>query len=264
VFAAARSVNPRIRCIGYHHAILFPRQHAIGLALGHYYDPDVICTAGDVTRNILERIDGLNGKPLVTVGTHRQESLEISFSQKVRSNPTPACLVIPDGTLRECLLLFDFVLNAASMFSAITFILRLHPVMPLSTVMGKDKRLRFLPDNVKISHETIDKDFEMCRWALYRGSGAAIRAVASGLRPIYFKPSGEVLSIDPLYMMQKWKRVVENTIDLKLALDYDLHSSIENIEQEWLHALDFSRQYYTPPNLEIFCRSVAGDQELKQ
>lgn len=264
VFAAARSINPQIRCIGYQHAILFPRQHAIGLSLGYPYNPDIICTAGHTTRKILERTYEVSGIPLVTVGTHRQETLDTSFFRKVSILPDSACLVIPDGTLHECLLLFDFVLSVAPLCSSITFILRLHPVMPFSVIMGKDKRLRSLPVNVKISQGTIDKDFEMCRWALYRGSGAAIRAVTAGLRPFYFKPPGEMLSIDPLYMMTTWKRVVESTDDLKLAMDLDLQSDVENIEKEWMYAVDFTRQYYTPQDLEIFYRSVVGDQGLIQ
>lgn len=264
VFAAARSVNPSIRCVGYHHAILFPRQHAISRALGHPYDPDIVCTGGHITREMLERTSGLGGTPVVTVGTHRQENLEIPFSQKVGAQFVPACLVIPDGTIEECLLIFDFVLKAALMVPAVTFIIRMHPVMPFSTVMDRDERLRSLPENVQISHETIDVDFERCRWALYRGSGAAIRAVAAGLRPFYFKPVGEMLGIDPLYAMQTWKRVVETGSDLKASLDFDLHCGIEVLEQEWLPERDFCRQYYTPADLETFCRSVVSGQGLKQ
>lgn len=264
VFAAARSVNPSIRCVGYHHAILFPHQHAISRALGSAYDPDIVCTAGHITREILEKTSGLSGTPVVTVGTHRQENLEISFSQKVAASFIPACLVIPDGTLEECLLIFDFVLEAALILPTVTFIIRMHPVMPFSTVQGRDVRLRSLPENIQISNESIGVDFERCRWALYRGSGAAIRAAAAGLRPFYYRPPGEMLSIDPLYAMESWRRVVETSGDLKASLDCDLRCSSEALEQEWLPARDFCRQYYTPSNLEMFCRSIVGDQGLKQ
>lgn len=264
VFAAARSVSPSIRCVGYHHAILFPRQHAISRALGRPYDPDIVCTAGHITREMLERTSGLGGTPLVTVGTHRQENLAMPFSQKVGARFAPACLVIPDGTIEECLLIFDFVLEAALILPAVTFIIRMHPVMPFSTVMDRDERLRSLPENIQISRETIDVDFERCRWALYRGSGAAIRAVAAGLRPFYFKQLGEMLSIDPLETMETWKRVVKTASDLKASVDFDLHCSIETLEQEWLPARDFCHRYYTPADLEKFCASVASNQGLEQ
>lgn len=264
VFSAARSVSPSIRCVGYHHAILFPRQHAISRALGRRYDPDIVCTAGHITREMLQRTSGLRGTPLVTVGTHRQENLEMPFSRKVAAPFVPACLVIPDGTIEECLLIFDFVLRAAIMVPAVTFIIRMHPVMPFSAVMVRNERLRSLPANVHVSHETIDVDFERCRWALYRGSGAAIRAATAGLRPLYFKPPGEMLGIDPLYALQTWKRVVETGIDLMASLNFDLHCGIDFLEQEWLPARGFCHQYYTPADVETFCRSVMSGQGLKQ
>lgn len=264
VFAAARSVSPSIRCVGYHHAILFPRQHAISRALGRLFDPDIVCTAGHFTKEVLKRTSGLHGTPLITVGTHRRENLKMPFSRKVAAPFVPACLVIPDGTIEECLLIFDFVLRVAITVPAVTFIIRMHPVMPFSVVMVRDERLRSLPANVQISHETIDVDFERSRWALYRGSGAAIRAAAAGLRPLYFKPSGEMLGIDPLYALQTWKRVIETGIDLKASLDFDLHCGMDVLEQEWLPAQGFCHQYYTPADLEIFCCLVMSGQGLKQ
>ena len=263
VFAAARSVNPSIRCIGYHHAILFPRQHAISRALGSSYNPDIVCTAGHITRQMLERTSGLSGTPLVTVGTHRQENLGIPFSRKLGTQFAPACLVIPDGTMEECLLIFDFVLKVAILAPAVTFVIRMHPVMPFSMVVFRDERLRSLPENIQISLETIDLDFERCRWALYRGSGAAIRAVAVGLRPFYFKPPGEILSIDPLYTMETWKRVVVTPSDLQTAQNLDLQCSIDVLEQEWLPARDFCSDYFSAANLNQFCRSAVADHELK-
>lgn len=262
VFAAARSVNPAIRCIGYHHAVIFPRQHAISRALGGPYDPDIVCTAGNVTREMLKRTYGLGGTPLVTVGTHRQETSGMHLSIKLDSKNAPSCLVVPDGTIEECLLIFDFVLGVAAILPTVTFIIRTHPVMPFSTVVKADERLRDLPENIHISHETIGVDFERCRWVIYRGSGAAIRAVAAGLRPFYFKPSGETLSIDPLYMMEKWRRVVEIVGDLKASIDFDLHASIEALQKEWVPARDFCHQYFTPIDLVTFCRSVMNGQKI--
>jgi hypothetical protein len=49
-FRAARAARPGIRCIGYHHTILFPRQHAIRRPLGSGFDPDVLLTVGSITQ----------------------------------------------------------------------------------------------------------------------------------------------------------------------------------------------------------------------
>jgi hypothetical protein len=263
VFAAARSVSPSIRCIGYHHAILFPHQHAISRGLGSRYDPDVVCTAGHITKEMLKKAPGLMETPVTTVGTHRQESLDVPLSEKIGAQIDPTCLVIPDGTLEECPLILDFVLRVAIKMPAVTFLIRMHPVMPFAILVEMDGRLRTLPKNVQISHEPIDVDFVRCRWAIYRGSGAAIRAVAVGLRPFYIKPADEILNIDPLHALQTWRQVVQTDSDLQAALDVDLQSSIEVLEREWLPARDFCRQYYTPADLNQFCRSVVSEQEMK-
>ena len=260
VFAAARSVNPYIRCIGYHHTILFPRQHAISRTLCQPYDPDIICTAGHVTREILEKSFGLGCISVVTVGVHRQQNLEVIFSEKVRAQFAPACLVIPDGTISECLLFFNYVLKAAIELPTINFIVRLHPVMPLSTIIDCDVRLKSLPRNVQISNDEIEIDFERCRWVIYRGSSAVIRAVATGLRPFYLKPANEILNIDPLNKMNSWKRIVQNTTDLKEGLDFDLSNNFEDLEKEWLSAHQYCKQYFTPQNYEKFYHAVLGDQ----
>ena len=263
VFAAARSVRPSIRCVGYHHAVLFPRQHAISRRLGSRYDPDVVCTAGHITEEILKKTSGLMGTPVTTVGTHRQESLDVPFAKKIGAQIDATCLVIPDGTMKECLLIFNFVLRVSIKMPAVTFLIRMHPVMPFETLVKADDRLRSLPKNVQISHEPINVDFERCRWAIYRGSGAAIRAVAVGLRPFYLKLADEILSIDPLYAMQTWRQVVQTDNDFQVALDVDLQSSIEVLEREWLPARDFCRQYYAPADLNQFCRSVVSELELE-
>lgn len=260
VFAAARSVDPTIRCVGYHHAILFPRQHAIKRALGRKYDPDVICTAGNVTRNILESAYRLHGVPVVTVGTHRQEEPNGDLIEKELMGGTPACLVVPDGTLEECVTIFSFVLDAAMIAPAVNFILRLHPVMPLAAVMEKCAGLRNLPSNVHISDQSIDVDFKRSRWAIYRGSGAAIRAVVAGLRPFYFKPRGERLGIDPLYALDAWRCVISSPEELLARIELDLASDMGILMQELAKPKEFCMEYFIPADTNRFCQNIVNSE----
>ena len=256
VFAAARSVDAKIRCIGYHHAILFPRQHAIKRTLGRGYDPDIICTGGHITRRVLERTTLLHDTPLVTVGTHRREEDGLSLLRKTTARLAPACLVIPDGTMDECLTIFSFVLEIAVMAPAISFIIRMHPVMRFAAVAARDARLLALPGNVQVSSQSINADFDISRWAIYRGSGAAIRAVVAGLRPFYFKPRDEQLGIDPLYELDTWRSVVTTPDELMARMNLDLASDVKVLGEEMAKARDFCREFYTPVNLESFCRHI--------
>jgi len=258
VFAAARSVNPLIRCVGYHHAILFPRQHAIKRLLGREYDPDIICMGGNITRKVLEQTGQLRDIPVVTVGTHRQEEFGNYLMQKKTTGSTPACLVIPDGTIDECLTILGFVLKAAVMAPAINFIIRMHPVMSFAKVTARDARLLTLPENVLVSDQSISVDFDRSRWAIYRGSGAVIRAVVAGVRPFYFKPCSEQLDIDPMYELDAWRYTVTSPEELITRIQLDLASNTEVLAQELVKARDFCMKYFTPVNLEKFCHYIVN------
>lgn len=258
VFAAARSVNPSIRCVGYHHAILFPHQHAIKRSLGGEYDPDMICAAGHVTRAVLESFPLLQSLPVVTVGTHRQEEQGSSLIDKLSSEAAPACLVIPDGTMEECLTILDFVLVVAQAAPDINFVVRMHPVMPFASVVARDERLKAMPANVQISDKSINDDFERCRWAIYRGSGAAICAVVAGLRPFYFKPRDERLGIDPLYELQAWRYIVSGSEDFLPRIRLDLASDAEALAFELTKPREFCMAYFTPVSMEEFCRYIVA------
>lgn len=260
VFAAARSINPSIRCVGYHHAILFPRQHALKRRLGSKYDPDIICMGGNITRDALEQTSELSNIALVTVGTHRQEQFSQSALYTKFAHPTSACLVIPDGTVDECLTIFSFIIAAAAAAPTINFIIRMHPVMSFAVVAKKDERLLSLPQNVQISDQSIQADFDRSRWALYRGSGAAIRAVAAGLRPFYFKPLDEQLGIDPLYKLNTWRCIVTRPDELLERIHRDMQSDIEVLLSESAKARQFCAEYFTPVDLEKFCQHILGEK----
>jgi len=173
---------------------------------------------------------------------------------------TSVCLVIPDGTLEECLTIFSFVLEAAVIAPKINFILRLHPVMPLALVMERYARLRNPPSNVHISDQSIDADFKRSRWAIYRGSGAAIRAVVAGLRPFYFKPHWERLGIDPLYELDAWRRVISSPEELLAGIELDLASDVGILIQELAKPKEFCTEYFTPVDINKFCQNIVSPE----
>ncbi|MDP2127588.1 MAG: hypothetical protein Q8K97_09420 [Pseudohongiella sp.] len=256
-FSAGRSASPSIHCIGYQHAILFPRQHAIKQHLGREYNPDVILTSGEVTRDVLHAAAGLRSVRVVSVGTHRQDKSSMSLADKIRNTSSPACLVIPDGTMEECLTILSVVLEAAGQAPDIRFIVRMHPVMPFSSVVQVDRRLQRLPENIELSKQSLAADFDECRWAIYRGSGAAIRAVAAGLRPFYFARPDE-LHIDPIYPLRVWRTVINTPAGLIAGIRKDLLRDICALEEEWIGAQVFCKKYFMPVDVDVFCNEFSG------
>ena len=237
-FAAARTVAPGIRCVGYQHAMLFPKQHAIKRSLGPHFDPDVILTAGTVTRDILRKAISNNFINIQVGGTHRFKPFTPESLNEKMHPEKAQCLVVPDGTLSECVKIFDFVFEVAELAPNLKFIIRTHPVITYEKIAKDISRFKTLPDNVLLSTRSIDEDFKSCRWAIYRGSSAAIFAVVAGLRPFYIAKKDE-LSIDPLISLEEWRFIVSTPEQIITKIEIDSRCELKNLELEWVPAREF-------------------------
>ena len=246
-FYAARSVDPSVRCVGYQHTVLFPRAHALKRPLGGWYDPDLILTLGDVTRDILSASEGLSGTAIMTYGSHRHPSA----TKPRAADAAMRCLVIPEGLEPECLTLFDFALAAAARLPDLQFVLRTHPVLPFDSLARRYPRFRSLPANVCASSQAdITADFAQCDWALYRGSSAAVHAVLAGVRPMYVELQGE-MSIDPLCALNGWRRHVSSEEVFDAVIAADRAAAPEDRLREWEPARAFCARYVLPPKPDM-------------
>lgn len=247
-FHAARTVDSNVRCIGYQHAVLFPRTHALKRSLGKSYDPDVILTVGEVNRDILRVSHGLRGIPIVTYGSHRRVAVA---EQRRGGDASTRCIVIPEGLESECLALFDFALTAAACLPDLQFVLRTHPVFPFDWLARHHSRLRALPSNVRVSDQAdISADFSQCDWAIYRGSSAAVHAVLAGVRPVYVEFLGE-LPIDPLFALGGWRRHVTTVEEFGALVATDRATASEDRHREWEPARAFCDRYVVAPDPDI-------------
>ena len=89
----ARKINPSVICIGYQHAILFKKQHAIKRKLEMNFEPDYILFSGKKGLNSFKAIDYLPSNRLILFGTNRLETkrkkvLNLSSDKKSFSNIT--------------------------------------------------------------------------------------------------------------------------------------------------------------------------------
>lgn len=247
-FMAAREADPATRCIGYHHTILLPRHHAVLRPLGPGLDPDVIVTAGEVTRRRFAA--AYEGTPtrVAVMGMHRrltQASAPTRWTERPR-----ACLVIPEGLPAEVVLLFDFAIAAAAAAPDVTFILRLHPILSMAELQRQYPRFRNLPPNVTTSTADIREDFARSRWALYRGSNAAIYAVIAGVRPLYVERSGE-LSIDCMHELNVWKTAVRSADDVRRVTAAD-----EGDTAEAVAAAEYCSAFFMAPDYGVLSDAI--------
>jgi hypothetical protein len=250
-FHAARSVDPTTQCIGYQHTVLFPRSHAVKRALGGDFDPDVLLTVGEITRDRILETGSFSETSTVVYGSHRRApATDVRPPDFTRAR----CLVLPEGLEGECVRLFQFAVEAAVCTPEMIFVFRTHPVLPMSRLARDHGFLRTLPPNVEISREAqIGIDFARCGWALYRGSSAALHAVLAGIRPVYVEAPDE-LAFDPLFALRQWRRSIRSADEFAALVANDMAANAEERRKEWEPAREFCDRYVTEPQPAV----VAG------
>jgi hypothetical protein len=227
VFSVAHETSTGLQCVGYQHAAIFRLQHGALRKLGHPFDPDLILTAGSVSRGQIENAMKAHGIPVRVLGSSRAPPIlqghetkhfnEDGRTSEPDAGPSDACLVLPEGIVSECLFLFEFSLKCAELMPDMRFIWRLHPLITREIIMEAKPRLRVLPANVEFSQLALEDDFKRSRHALYRGSTAIVRAVCAGLQPIYLVQAGE-MSIDPLYELDAVRTKVVDPIEFQAMI----------------------------------------------
>jgi len=246
-FNGARSAKPDIKCVGYTHAPLFERQHAAWRPLGERFNPNQIMTSGSIQKEQLECTKALNNTPIEVLGSKRintlqkADAIEFRDTQK-KQQEQKTCLVIPEGIESEIKILFEFSLQCAMEFADLHFIWRLHPLFSFETLARTDHLYRSLPDNIELSSQRLEADFERCQWALYRGSSAIIQAVMAGLKPVYLHQQRE-MKFDPLYELKSWKDEVESPHDFNRVMSTEIE-----FKDHCQAALEYCRKTYEPFN----------------
>ena len=111
--------------------------------------------------------------------------------------------------------MFKYTLNLAFNNEKFNFFWRVHPVIKIENILKKMNINKLsLPKNIVISQEkNLERDFENCKFVIYRGSAAAIEALNYGLIPMYLKIRNEP-NIDILNSYKKIKvNYIKNSKD---------------------------------------------------
>lgn len=252
-FAAARSANPDIKCIGYQKSAIFRLQHSIRRNLTDKYNPDHILTAGEVGKYQLQTSLCTYGTSISVFGSKRLYKAKPDKNRlcnNLLQNNTlqrQAVLVIPEGDFKECSLLFEFSLSCAQLCPEIQFIWRLHPLITFKSLLARNSKLNNLPENIVLSTSKIEDDVLKCSWALYRGTTAIIMAIQAGLRPIYLQVPNE-MTIDPLYEIDNWKIMVSSCTDLLNVLTKQKEESQSSLINDQIILTDYCNKFFLPFN----------------
>ena len=207
-YAKAKLSKPSIKCIAYQHAPIFLYQNSLRRGIGENYDPDFICASGLNSEKELLTSARLGNSKIILLGSGRK----INVSPKIqKSEPTEhVCLVAPEGSIRECEILFRFALQCAGELRSMAFIWRFPHQITINTLRKNVEGFDNLESNIAISKLSLEDDIRSARYILYRGSSVAVLACQAGLIPVYFLQKGE-LTMDPLYGFKDEGRIVSTT-----------------------------------------------------
>ena len=244
IFAMARKINPSVVCIGYQHAILFKKQHAIKRKLEKNFEPDYILFSGKKGLNSFKAIDYLPSNRLILFGTNRLETKRKKVLN-LSSDKKKAFLILPEGDLIESVPLTKFVLQLALKYPQFQFIFRYHPITNVNQVIRQCPLLKQNLPNVKLSNESFTNDLARAQFVIYRGSTTIIKAVQNGLIPLYYQKKNEI-TIDPLFDIQQEKINLISTQDLDLIFD----KSLDEFEKSQTKIIEHVNDFFSPINYD--------------
>jgi len=249
VFRAVHDAVPPVQCIGYHHTILFPGAYALGAALGHGFDPDVILTAGEISAEWFKTQPLGLSREVRVAGSVRAPTFQPEASP---SSSATDCLVVPEGIAAEAAILFGIAIKAARQLPNVRFRLRLHPVLTRQAVLAESPDLGDIPTNAIWSDCELEDDVLASRTVLYRGSTAALTAALAGVRPIYATQEDDLVSIDPLEAIDGWRREICTGSDLATLLSQDLELNQTERDKLRADAQRYCQRYFKPFDRGVF------------
>lgn len=240
IFSNARKSNKSIKCIGYQHALILKKQHAVKRKLGRNYDPDFILTSGNDGKKKLINSGFIKEKNIFLLGTNRTVKKNILFRQK-----RDTFLILPEGDFIECFPLIDLLFELAKILPSHHFIIRFHPFTDILKLKKEKVQLTKLPKNITLSQKSFEDDLKKSDYAIYRGSTTIIKAIQSGLVPIHYHKKGEQF-IDPLFLLKKNKKNIQDPTDIYKIIKTNEEQNVKNLNV----LVEGLKQFFSPLTYE--------------
>jgi hypothetical protein len=234
VIRKVREFFPKIKLVAYQFSIITKYHHSMFRSLNKIYNPDIIMTSGSVTADLFKKKKLHKTSKILIYGSDK-------FTSKLQYKlPEKNILILPEGFWSETRILFDFCKLASTYLPDFKFYFRLHPLIKKKNFIKKNS-IQNVPGNLIISNNTLEKDFEKTKYAIYRGSATIIEAVNFGLIPIYYSQKNEI-SLNPLFKFEKKPFTIRNINDLNntLKINFEIKKLTEIRE--------YCKNFFQQPN----------------
>ena len=205
-----KTVNEKIKCIGYQHTFLSKYHRGIYNIISKNYNPNTIWSSHKSSYRLLKKKINTDKVKINFIGNLKNILVK---KKNVQKNNKNIFLVLPEGSVGDCVELFNFSLKSSFINKDYKYIWRVHPVININKIfrilrINKDK----LPKNISISKDSLDKDIKKSKFILYQGSSAVIQGLLNNSYPIYLKSKKKCF--DPLINQFKRKNHILNYKDL--------------------------------------------------
>ena len=237
----AQKLKKNIRKIGYQFGVIRKFQFSLFSLINKKFDPDVIFTIGKYNKKILT--SKLNKRLKINnFGLFNKAVINLNLNRNFKKSKKLKVLVMPEGIINEVQLFLNFCMMNPN--KKIEFTFRLHPIFFKNKIINK--QIKKIGGNVKISKNKLEYDIKNNDYLLYRGTGAVMNAVNSGLIPIYLHKKNQV-SLDPFYEVNKNHIVEYNNSLLEFITE---NRDKQNFKKEMIKIKKFSKTFYDKPKFK--------------
>lgn len=197
-------------CIGYYFAVIKKKKNFSFKNFDEQFMPNEIITSGNYSKKFFNKV---NIKKLNIYGSNR-----FQFSLNIKNNKCKkTILVAPEGVISETKYMLSFAKKCSQIYPNYKFIFRTHPDITKKLMINHNFILTTSRKNLIISNKELMEDIKVASFILYRGSSVVITSCINNLKPIYLKKSGELISHDPLYEINK--NVIVSPIELRRYIE---------------------------------------------
>lgn len=240
-----KKANPKVRCIGYQHTLLFKYNHSLLREISSLYDPDLILASGKTTLKLLNK--KLSKKIRIELlGSHKH-----NINNKNSINISKNILFLPSGEFEEAFNMTNFAINFAKFNSEINIIIRYHPI-----IKNKFNRLKEYK-NFRHSGSSIMNDCENSRWVVYSSSTAIFEAIQLGCLPIKLNIENLISINDPLWQINSdLITKIENKEELSIFINKTkYHKKFEiSLNKKYSILNDQINNLRAPLNIKIIAK----------
>ena len=165
------------------------------------------------------------------------------------------CLVLPEGIPSECHCLLNFSIACLKVLPNVRFIWRLHPVVDLRKLRSDNFQIQILPAALRISNASLESDLAQSNMVLYRGSTAAVQAVAAGLKPIYLQLKSEI-SINPLYEIDNYISKIKNVSEFGEAVAQMNKTKVTKTRKKDQFMINYCKKFYVKMDPSVLTQKI--------